>query len=194
MNNTLKIGITGGIGSGKTTVSKVFEQLGVPLYNSDERAKWLMNHNPIIVKKVTELFGEEAYQNNALNRAHVAKLAFSNKTLIEQLNSVVHPEVFKDFDNWIKAHAHYPYVLKEAALLFESNSYLTLDAMIVVDAPLEERINRVTKRDGITTDDVLKRISNQMPDEQKLAAADFIITNHYEPLLPQVLFLHKLWS
>lgn len=165
----------------------------MPLYNSDDRAKWLMNNNPDIISKVKALFGNESYVKGELNRAHISALAFNDKTLIGKLNQTVHPAVFNDFDDWVLAQQA-PYILKEAALLFESGSYLTLDAMIVVDAPLETRISRVMKRDGFSRDDIMKRIANQLPDELKNNAADFIINNNGDPLLPQILHLHLLWT
>lgn len=192
MKTPLKIGITGGIGSGKSTVSQLFEKLKVPVYYSDDRAKWLMNNDRKIINKVNELFSPMAYINGELNRPHISAMAFSDKSLITKLNRIVHPAVFADFDKWVKAQKT-PYILKEAALLFESGSYLTLDAMIVVDAPLETRIERVMKRDAVSREAVLKRIANQLPDEVRNNAADFMISNNGDPLLPQVLLLHHLW-
>lgn len=190
MRKTLRIGITGGIGSGKTTVTQLFAHLGVPVYLADDRAKWLMNNHPDIVKQVKKLFGQKAYEKGILNRAHIATKAFSNKTLIMQLNQVVHPAVFHDFDTWSKQQQA-PYVLKEAALLFESNSYLELDAIIGVSAPEALRISRTMHRDNATYDAVLGRMKNQMNDDRKIAASDFeVINNGEELLLPQVLQLH----
>lgn len=194
MKNPLKIGITGGIGSGKTTVTQLFTRLGIPVYASDDRAKWLMNNDAGIVRRVKQLFGEASYTSGGLNRAHISAMAFGNKELITELNHTVHPAVFADFDRWVKKQHASPYILKEAALLFESGSYLTLDAMIVVDAPLELRISRVMKRDSAKREAVLARIGNQMPDDVRTNAADFVVTNDGDPLLPQVLQLHHLWS
>lgn len=193
-NRALKIGITGGIGSGKTTVSRLFNQLGVPLYVADDRARWLMNNDPKIIQRINKLFGPEAYINGELNRPYLSAKVFGNATLITKLNQVVHPAVFADFDQWV-ANQHCAYILKEAALLFESGSYLDLDAIITVDAPLETRISRTMKRDGVNREAVLKRIGNQFPDKLKRDAADFVLLNDgAEPLLPQVLFLHHLWT
>ncbi len=193
MHKPLKIGITGGIGSGKTLVSGIFEKLGAPTYNADDRAKWLMNNNSKIVKKVVDLFGTEAYINGILNRTLIAQQVFKNKSLLEQLNAIVHPVVFSDFDEWYKAQT-FPYVLKEAALLFESRSYKDLDAIITVDAPLETRLNRASIRDQKTEAEIKSRIKNQYPNEIKVKAADFVINNDgITPVLPQVLQLHQLW-
>lgn len=194
MRSPLKIGITGGIGSGKTTVSNLFSRMGIPVYSSDDRAKWLMNNNHNIITKVNELFGPDSYINNELNRQHISAQAFTSKHLIEELNRVVHPAVFADFDNWVAEQAA-PYILKEAALLFESGSYLGLDAVITVDAPRAVRIDRTMLRDHVSREAVIKRIENQMSDQIKNNAADFVIVNDgAEPLLPQVLTLHRLWE
>lgn len=193
MHKPLKIGITGGIGSGKTLVSGVFQKLGAPTYNADDRAKWLMNNNTKIVIKVIDLFGPEAYINGELNRSLIAKHVFKNTSLLAKLNAVVHPIVFDDFDEWYEAQT-YPYVLKEAALLFESGSYRDLDAIITVDAPLEIRLKRASIRDQKSEDEIKGRIKNQYPNEIKVKAADFVINNDgITPVLPQVLKLHQLW-
>lgn len=192
MKRPLKIGITGGIGSGKTTVTDVFKHLGIPVYLADDRAKWLMNNDQKLVKKITTLFGKQAYQGGALNRKHIAQQVFQNKALITQLNTITHPAVFRDFDLWVSKQQS-PYVIKEAALLFESGSYLDLDAIITVDAPLDLRIDRTIKRDQVTEKDVMARIKNQMPDEVKRNAADYLIINDgATPLLPQILLLHQI--
>ncbi len=193
MHKPLKIGITGGIGSGKTLVSGVFQKLGAPTYNADDRAKWLMNNNTKIIIKVIDLFGPEAYINGELNRSLIAKQVFKNTSLLAKLNAVVHPIVFDDFDEWYEAQT-YPYVLKEAALLFESGSYRDLDAIITVDAPLEIRLKRASIRDQKSEDEIKGRIKNQYPNEIKVKAADFVINNDgITPVLPQVLKLHQLW-
>lgn len=193
MHKPLKIGITGGIGSGKTLVSGVFQKLGAPTYNADDRAKWLMNNNTKIIIKVIDLFGPEAYINGELNRSLIAKQVFKNTSLLAKLNAVVHPIVFDDFDEWYETQT-YPYVLKEAALLFESGSYRDLDAIITVDAPLEIRLKRASIRDQKSEDEIKGRIKNQYPNEIKVKAADFVINNDgITPVLPQVLKLHQLW-
>ncbi|MCC7533433.1 MAG: dephospho-CoA kinase [Bacteroidia bacterium] len=194
MNKPLKIGITGGIGSGKTTVTKIFEHLAIPVYQADERAKWLMQNNTEIRKNVIAIFGKNAYQNNTLNRKHIAAIAFTNKDAINALNQIVHPIVFHDFFEWYNQQKC-TYIIKEAALLFESKSYLDLDAIVTIDAPMEVRISRTIHRDNIDRESVINRIKNQLPDDIKNAAADYIILNDGKtPLLPQVLLLDQIWK
>jgi dephospho-CoA kinase len=193
MNTPLKIGVTGGIGSGKSLICGLFHKLGAPIYQADDRAKWLMHNNQKIKRAVIRLFGEEAYLNNELNRPHISAIAFSNIDLLQQLNKVVHPQVSKDFFTWSAAQ-QFPYIIKEAALLFESGTYMELDAIVTINAPKSERIRRTVLRDKSTKDAVIKRINSQMPDEIKIANADFCIDNDgLTPLLPQVMHLHKLW-
>lgn len=186
------LGITGGIGSGKTTVCKIFETLGIPVYYADERAKYLMSHDPKLIAGITELFGQEAFlEPQVLNRAHIAQIAFNDKEKLNQLNALVHPAVAQDGLNWQAAQQNVPYTLKEAALLFESGSYRTLDKIIVVAAPLELRIQRVMARDGAKREEVEARISKQMPEEVKVSLADFIVNNDgVNALIPQVMAIH----
>lgn len=190
---TLKIGITGGIGSGKTTVCRLFETLGVPVYYADERAKWLMVNDEALIVGIKALFGEAAYQpDGSLNRAYIAERAFHNEPLLEQLNGLVHPAVGRDSLVWFSEHQQSPYVLKEAALLFESGSYRQLDAIIVVAAPEELRIERVMRRDGVSREAVLARIRRQWPQEEKIHLADYVIHNDGQSsLIRQVWELHK---
>jgi dephospho-CoA kinase len=192
----LKIGITGSIGSGKSIVCKIFEQLGVPIYNADERAKILMISNAEIIEKVKLLFGHESYtETGELNRKHISNIAFNNKDLLTQLNQTVHPIVFKDFDNWLleKEQLKVKYIIKEAALMFETDSYKKIDKFIVVTAPLELRISRTMQRDSILKDQVLSRMNNQLSQEEKLAKADYeIINNEKISLIEQVFSLHQL--
>jgi dephospho-CoA kinase len=193
MHKPLKIGVTGGIGSGKTLVSGIFKKFGTPIYNADDRAKWLISNNPKIVKKVLDLFGPEAYISHELNRTLIAKQVFKNKSLLTKLNAIVHPVVFDDFDAWYDSQ-NFPYVLKEAALLFESGSYKDLDAIVTIDAPIEIRLKRASIRDNKSEEEIIGRIKNQYPSEIKVARADFVINNDgITPILPQVLMLHKLW-
>jgi dephospho-CoA kinase len=190
-----KIGITGSIGSGKSIVCKIFEQLGVPIYNADERAKILMISNAEIIAKVKLLFGNESYsETGELNRKHLSDIAFNNKNLLTQLNQIVHPIVFKDFDNWLleKEQLNIKYILKEAALMFETDSYKKLDKFIVVTAPMELRISRTMQRDSILKEQVLSRMNNQLSQEEKLAKADYeIINNEQTSLIEQVFSLHQ---
>jgi dephospho-CoA kinase len=188
----LRIGITGGIGCGKTTVCKIFEILEIPVYYADERAKYLMTNNKEIINKIENIFGKKSYlENGQLNRKHIAEIAFIDQHKLEILNKTIHPAVKKDFLNWVKDQEA-PYIIKEAALLFETSSYKDLDLNILVTAPLNIRIQRVMMRDNTDRDSVLNRVKNQMPEEEKIKLADFIINNdgnHY--LIKQVLDLDK---
>ncbi len=188
----LKVGITGGMGSGKTTVCKIFEALGIPVYYADDRAKWLMVHQPEVRKAILKLFGPEAYQDDQLNRAHIAKIAFSAPEKLKQLNAIVHPAVFKDGQLWHESQQKVPYTLKEAALIFESGSYKTLDKVITVFAPKELRIQRIMKRDNSDRSAIEARMDKQMPEEEKIEKADFVIYNDGEhSLVRQVLYIHE---
>ncbi len=188
----LKVGITGGMGSGKTTVCKIFEALGIPVYYADDRAKWLMVHQPDVRRAILELFGPEAYRNEQLNREHIAKLAFGDPDKLKQLNAIVHPAVFKDGKEWQESQKNVPYTLKEAALIFESGSYKTLDKVITVFAPRELRIQRIMRRDNSKRSDIEARMDKQMPEEEKIEKADFVIYNDGEQsLIRQVLYIHE---
>lgn len=190
----LKIGITGGIGSGKSTVCNIFESLGVPVYYADDRAKWLTENDPEIVRAIKALFSEDIFRDGHLDRKKVSSIVFSDKNKLQQLNAIIHPAVFKDAERWQKEQSekNIPYSLKEAALLFESGSYKELDKIILVSAPLELRIERVIKRDFTSEEEVMKRIKNQMQEEEKEKMADFIINNvELEETKKSVIQLHK---
>lgn len=173
----IKVGLTGGIGSGKTYVASFFRQLNIPVYNSDMRAKTLMNTSNEIKKKLVQLFGADIYNKNELNRQKIAQIIFNDKQKLEQVNSIVHPVVQADFEHWVTEHSQSKYILKEAAILIESGAYNQLDKIIVVYAPDPLRVKRVMQRDGMTEDQVKARINKQMPQEEKLSYADFVITN-----------------
>lgn len=187
------IGITGGIGSGKTTVCRIFETLGIPVYYADERAKWLMMHRLALRKMLRSQFGKQAFTPaGALNRAYIASMVFNDPDKLNLLNESVHPFVFRDSLNWHRQQRHVPYTLKEAALLFESGSYRHLDKVITVTAPLEIRIARVMERDQTSREAVLARIARQQPEELKAAKSDFVIVNDgQQSLIRQVLHIHK---
>ena len=153
----LKIGITGGIGSGKSTISKIFEILGVPVFYADDEAKRLMEHDQVLIELIKTEFGDQAFIGNNLNKKHIAQLVFNNREKLEKLNALVHPAVYRAFEFWV-AQQKSPYVLKEAALLFESGSYIQNDYNILVSSPLVLRIARVIKRDEATEEEVLARI------------------------------------
>lgn len=170
------IGLTGGIGSGKSTIASYFKALGVPVYIADDEARNLMD-DPEIVKKVQAVFEENVMENHVLNRKKIAALVFSNPQKLEKLNSIVHPEVKKHFISWLKRHKDQPFIIKEAAILFESGSYKDCNKIIVVTAPEEIRIDRVMQRDKVTKEQVLERMKNQWTDEEKIKRSDFVIEN-----------------
>lgn len=174
----LKVGLTGGIGSGKTTVSKILTNLGYPVYNSDQRAKWLMNNDESLKVAIAELFGQNSFINKTLNSSFISKAVFNNSVLLQQLNQLVHPEVAKDFKIWIQKNKNCKILFKEAAILIESKAYLEMDKIILVTCPKEIRIKRILKRDSIDYKSVLKRIENQMSDNEKLKYAHYIIENN----------------
>lgn len=189
---TKRIGITGGIGSGKTTACKLFETLGIPVYYADERAKWLMNNDPELRQQLIETFGTETYQEDGtLNRPYLAQLVFNDQNQLNKLNGIVHPAVRTDGILWDEKHQDTPYTLREAALLYESGIYQLLDQIICVTAPEDIRIARVIARDNTTAEAVKARINKQWPEEKKVALADFIIQNDgNNSLIHQVYNIH----
>ena len=170
------IGLTGGIGSGKSTVANMFKELGVPVYNSDERAKYLMNTSLDIKSQLIKLLGEEAYKGDKLNRSFIAEKVFSNTNLLAKLNDIVHPIVRNDFIDWTKKQ-DYSYVIQETALLFENKAQDLYDSIILVTAPIETRIIRVVDRDKSSREQVIARMNNQLDDEAKLNLSNYVIEN-----------------
>jgi len=170
------IGMTGGIGSGKTTVANYFKELGIPVYIADVEGKKI-TESPKILKSIKDAFGSAVFDEERLNRQKVSQIVFNDSEKLKQLNSIIHPEVEKHFMNWVNNHSNFPLVVKETALLFESGSYKKCDFVITVIAPLEDRINRVIKRDAITRENVLKRIDNQWSDEDRIRNSHYIIDN-----------------
>lgn len=189
---SIKVGITGGIGSGKSFVAKVFKTMGIPFYDADKEAKTLMWRSEVIRNGLIQAFGAEVYfEDGTLNRKWLSNQVFNNSDQLELLNSIVHPVVIQDAVDWADAQTS-PYSLKEAALLFESGSYKTLDYTILVIAPEDLRIERVMQRDGVTREEVMNRINKQMPEDEKRKLADFIIVNDgIQPLIPQIYTIHK---
>ncbi|NNC69391.1 MAG: dephospho-CoA kinase [Flavobacteriaceae bacterium] len=185
------VGLTGGIGSGKTTVAKLFLDLGVPVYVADEHAKRLMHTSSSIRRKLVEEFGAKAYLNGKLNRSYLAEVVFNDQEKLAAINSIVHPSVSNSFKRWIRKQ-HSKYVIQENALLFETNSYKKFDFIILVTAPIDEKINRVMRRDEMTRQEVLTRMKNQLPDEEKIQKADFIIENlDLDQTKKEVVKIHK---
>ena len=190
----LKIGITGGIGSGKTTVCKVFESLGIPVFYADTVAKQIMVSDPILVAGVKAAFGAESYAaDGSLNNKHIAGIVFNQAEELAKLNALVHPAVFRAFEHWVKdIPATVPYVLKEAALLFESGSYQMCDRNVLVVAPLALKLQRVMQRDGVTEAQVKARMDKQLSDEEKAKMADMLVRNNEtDSLIIQVMELHR---
>ncbi len=189
----LKVGITGGIGSGKTTVCKIFELLGIPVYYADDRAKWLMKNDKELVSGIKELIGQEAYTDDGhLNRPFIASIIFNDKDKLTKMNALVHPAVWKDGEIWNSQHTDAPYTLKEAALLYETGGYHLMDKMITVFANKEIRLKRVMGRDQATRKEVLARMDKQMPNLEKARLADYVIKNDGQhPIIRQTLKVHQ---
>ncbi|WP_291911329.1 dephospho-CoA kinase [Chitinophaga sp. CB10] len=188
----LKVGITGGIGSGKSTVSKIFELLGVPVYYADDKAKDILVRDKELAEQVKQHFGPEVYEaDGALNRKLLGNIVFNDKDKLALLNSLVHPATIRDSNNWA-AEQKAPYVLKEAALLFETESFHHLDKIIGVSAPQPLRILRVMKRDNVSRNDVLARMHKQIDETIKMRLSDYVIYNDEQHMvIPQVLELHQ---
>jgi dephospho-CoA kinase len=188
----LKVGITGGIGSGKTLVCSVFEKLGIPVYSADARAKELIGTRGQLQESIKELFGDEAFIKGEYNRPFIASKVFENKSLLERTNHLIHPAVARDFQQWLQTMGHYPYVLHEAAILVESGSHKLMDHIIFIDAPRDLRIRRVMDRDGVEREKVISRMKNQLPADKIRPIADWTIDNEEKKLiLPQILSIHK---
>ncbi|MDO3694549.1 dephospho-CoA kinase [Wenyingzhuangia sp. chi5] len=185
------VGLTGGIGSGKSTVLKMFESLGVPIYQADIEAKNIMVHSQEVKKKIIHLLGDESYQNDELNRTYIAQKVFNNKELLASLNAIVHPAVYKHFKNFV-AKQTAPYLVYENAILYENKSEHLCDKVIVVTADLEDRISRVMKRDKVDREAVLARMNNQWCQEDKIKKADFVIHNsNLDELAKEVAVVHN---
>lgn len=170
------IGLTGGIGSGKSSIAKHIESLGIPLYIADTEAKKILDTADVIAK-VIALFGDDILENGKIDRKKIAALVFQDPEKLKKYNAIIHPEVYLHFQNWVKQHNNYPLVVKEAAILFESGSYKDCDKIILVTAPKENRIQRVMKRDAVTREAVEQRMSHQWDDETKKSMSDFVIEN-----------------
>lgn len=187
----IKIGITGGIGSGKSTVAKIFETLGVPVYYADDAARRIMNENVALREAIQKEFGQDTYINQQLNRPHLASLVFGNEEKLAILNKLVHPLTIKDSEQWMQIQTG-PYAIKEAALIFESEVWKGLDKVIGVSSPHELRLQRAMMRDNISKEAVVARMSKQMNEEEKMKRCDFILYNNETQLLiPQVIALHE---
>ena len=188
----IKVGITGGIGSGKSLLCQVFERLGVPVFYADYQAKWLYDNDQNIRRELIRYFGPEIYGPGGMKRAVLASKIFSDPGALEKVNQVVHPVVREKFLQWCRTYQHLPYVLEEAAILFESGAHEQLDRTILVYAPQETRIQRVMERDQVSGKAVQERMRHQVPDEDKMDQADFIIYNDGSRMvIPQILEIHR---
>tara|TARA_B100001057_G_scaffold390235_1_gene398165 strand:- start:639 stop:1214 length:576 start_codon:yes stop_codon:yes gene_type:complete len=186
-----RIGLTGNIGSGKTTVASCFEILGVAVFNADKQAKLLMNTDVNLKQSLITEFGKEVYLNNELNRKYLSKLAFNDDLVLKKLNALVHPVVQDAFEKWSIQQIG-SYVIKEAAILFESNTYQSLDAIICISCHEEIRLKRILKRDDLSKKDVRQRMSHQWAEEKKISLSDYVITNDNSSLvMPQILSIHS---
>ena len=184
------VGLTGGIGSGKTTVAKAFVDLGIPVYIADEEAKKLMNQSKVIKRKLIDLFGHQAYKNNKLNKPFIAGIIFNDKSYLSQMNEIVHPRVASHFKKWVlKQNA--AYVIKEVAILFENSGYMSCDLVITVTAPKAVRIERLLSRDNTTVEHIVAIMENQWEDSDRVKLSDFVIQNtDLEDTKQQVLEIH----
>jgi len=187
----LKVAITGGIGSGKSLVCQVFKTLGIPIFDADAVSNQLVEHDAALKTAIIELFGKEAYKNNIYNRKYIASIVFSQAEMLQALNALVHPKAIEAAKQWFEKQQT-PYAIKEAAILFESNSEKDIDIIIGVTAPEKVRIERVMQRTGYSKEEVIKRMQQQMPDEEKMAKCNYVIQNNdTDAILPQILQIHK---
>jgi len=189
----LKVGLTGSIGSGKSTVAKVFEMLGVPVYFTDIEAKLILNEQDI-VSLVVEKLGTDILFENEIDRKKLASRIFNDIEALQWLNSVIHPRVRKNFFSWVESNSQYPYIIQESAIMLETGFSTYFNKIVVVTCPLEERISRVLSRDKMTREQVMERLENQWPEELKVQKADYIIENDDRKLaIPQILELHEIF-
>lgn len=191
-----QIGVTGGIGSGKSTVCQVFRALGIPVYVADDRARWLTDHDPILKADIARLLGPDAYTiSGKYNRPWVASQVFQNPDLLQKLNQLVHPRVMADTLSWVDQHRSSSYVIKEAALMRAAGDHNTLDKVVVVQAPIQLRIGRIRRRDPHRSEaEIQAIIDNQMSDGDRAKIADYVLVNDEASLLlPQIIALHRLF-
>ena len=187
----LKVGLTGGIGAGKSTVLLIFQSLGIPVYKADDRAKWLINNNSDITHLLSNEFGSDIYNEGQINTSYLSNIVFKDPSKLKILNEIVHPKVAEDFSLWCSTQKA-KYIVKEAAILIESKAYQQLDKIILVTADKEERVKRIMDRDGVSEHEVLQRMRNQMTDEQKIPYADYIIENNsQESLIEKAQLIHN---
>jgi dephospho-CoA kinase len=187
----MKLGITGGIGSGKTSVCKVFNVLGIPVFSADPEAQLIMNHDKKIISGINKITGKNLYPDGILDRMGLASLIFNDPDLLSKVNSLVHPAVFEQFKRWTDAQST-PYVIMEAAILFESGATGLVDRVATVIAPIDERVARVTQRNRLTREQVMERIKNQMDDRERIKMSDYVISNsENDMIIPAILKIHE---
>ena len=188
-----KVGITGGIGTGKSTVCRIFSILGIPVYDADSRAKWLTENDPAIREGLIAAFGPAVFDGTVLNRPYLASVAFVDEAKTATMNAIIHPAVGRDFIDWVKMQSHALYVIKEAALFYEAGTAKEMNEMVVVTSPTALRVERVLRRDAHRSEKQIHDImSRQWPDVQKIESADHVVCNDEEQLLiPQILRLHQ---
>ena len=191
LHQNLRLGVTGGIGCGKTTVCRVFSVLGIPVFSADDEAKRIQDSDPDIQIKLNTVAGKDLYSSGKLDRKELASLIFSNKDLLFEVNSIIHPAVFKSFTKWV-ARQDAPYSIMEAAILFESGAYRLMDRIVTVVTPLEERIERIVNGNMLTKEQIIARIRNQTDDEYRISKSDYVICNsENDMIIPAILGIHR---
>lgn len=187
----LKLGVTGGIGSGKTTVCKVFGVLGIPVFSADEEAKRIQDNDRDIQIEINSIAGKDLFSSGMLDRNELARIIFSNKELLEKVNSLIHPAVFRSFAEWVKKQDS-PYLIMEAAILFESGAFRLMDRIVTVVTPLEERIERLLSGNRLSREQIIERIKNQIDDESRVRQSDFVISNsEKDMIIPAIVGIHE---
>ncbi|MFT3739136.1 MAG: dephospho-CoA kinase [Breznakibacter sp.] len=182
------IGVTGGIGSGKTTICKLFEIFGIPVYYTDESARHLTDFDPVMRRSISQLFGDNIYEKGVLNRKKLGGMVFDDPILLAKLNQIVHPVVASHFQKWLGERQHFPVVAKESAILFESGAFKSVDYLVTVTAPIALRIERVMRRDGLSEKQILSRMANQWPEEKKIGMSHVVIhADEFHLVIPQVI-------
>lgn len=191
MKNVIKLGITGGIGSGKTSVCRVFKVLGIPVFSADFEAKNIMDNDESIKLRINSIAGKELYMSGTLDRAELASMIFNNKQLLEKVNLLIHPIVFENFVRWA-SEQNAPYVIMEAAILFENGACDIVDKIATVVAPAEQRIERIMRRNNLSREQILMRMKNQMDDDEKVKRSDYVILNsEKDMIIPAILRIHE---
>ena len=186
------LGVTGGIGSGKSLVCRIFSVMGIPVFEADAEAKKILMSDPHVMKNLHQVFGDEAFTDGVPDRKKIAAIVFTDPGKLQKLNGIIHPAVANAFDTWMKDHMDASFVIREAAILIESGSYKTTDKVLVVTASEETRVQRVMKRDKVTAEQVRARMKNQLSEQERLSYADFVINNDgHEMLIPQVLKVYN---